>query len=164
MGVTFASTIVINDHFEEIGFLREFIVTPRRPEDRVKRVHVLDVKSDLEIFSNRFHRGIYFGKDPVLAFIEEAIPRHNFRKLRQDPPKFNEVAIWGTLPLKRRLDELVQFGIAFFGAREINSSGLGCFLMIFAEASDARRSDALGVTGTERVQQRPIAFIEKENA
>src|SRR5207237_502992 len=123
-----------------------------------------DVETDFEIVADGFHGGFDFGENLVFAFVEEAIPHHDFGKLREDAPELDEVAVGRALIFERGLDELIEARVAGASAFEINAGGFGGALMIFAKASDARRSDGLGMTGAEGVEERAVAFVEKKNA
>src|SRR2546425_356008 len=95
MGVALAAAVIVDDHFQEVGFLREILIAARRAEERVERVDVLDVEPDLEVLADRFHRGVHFSEHLVFAFVEEPVPQNDFRILDQQPPELDEVAVAG---------------------------------------------------------------------
>ena len=101
---------------------------------------------------------------PQAAAIEEAIPGDDLRMLCEQTPEFNEVAVAGPLVFERGLDELIEFAVALASALKIDVEFLRGALMKFAEASHARRSDALGMACAESIEERPVAFVEEENA
>src|SRR6185503_13541742 len=105
-----------------------------------------------KLLADGFDSSSHVAQDLVLCEIEELVPGDDFRPLHQQAPKFDEIAIGWALVLQRRLDELVQFGETGFGALQIYAVLARDALMVFAKTGHARRGDALGMTGAERVQ------------
>src|SRR5256885_1531895 len=79
--VPLSPAIVIDDDLQEIRAGSEFVVAARGTEDRVERVDVFDVETDLEVRADGLHRGFHGGEHRVFAFVEEAVPRNNLRML-----------------------------------------------------------------------------------
>src|SRR5204863_8499824 len=125
---------------------------------------VLDVKPDLQVFTHPFHRRLDLSQHLMFAFIKKAVPNHNFRIFRQDPPELDEVAIRRTLSFTRRLNKTVELCISFARSIKIDAVFTCGFLVIFTETSHARGGDALGMTGAERIEQRAITLVEKQDA
>src|SRR5256885_6399167 len=91
--VTFPATVVVSDDLEEIGLLREVVVAPRRAENRVERVDVLNVEPDLEAPADGLYRGVDLGEHLVFAFVEQSVPKDDFRILDEQPPELDEIEI-----------------------------------------------------------------------
>ena len=136
--VAFASAVVVNDHLQEIGSLRKIVVTPRGAENRVERVDVFDMEADLEVLADGFHRGVDLSQDLVFGFVEEAIPKDDFRILDEPSPELDEVAVARPLVFERPLYELIKFGVSVAGTVEVDAPFARGPLMVLAEAGHAR--------------------------
>src|SRR5262249_12002947 len=87
MGVGLAAAVVVNDDFQEIGFGRQLRVTARRAKNWVERVHMFDVKADLELLADGFDRSVHFGEDLVLGGIEQPVPGDDLRVSDEQSPE-----------------------------------------------------------------------------
>ena len=153
MRIAFAAAVVIDHDLEKVGLLCQFVVTPRGAKDRIERVDMFDVETDLKVLSDGLDRLVDPCEHLVFTLVEQAVPKDDFRILDEQAPELDKVAVARSLSGEGVLHEPVE-SAAF--TRSV--------LVMLAKTRDARRGDALRVTRAERIQQRAVALIEKQDA
>ena len=109
------------------------------------------MKPNFEALADGLYRGVDLGKDLMFAFVEQPVPQDDFRILDEQPPELDEIAVAGPFPGERIPHKLIELKIAFVRAIEVDAALARGFLVVAAEASDARRRDTLRVAGAKRV-------------
>src|SRR5437773_7458326 len=125
---------------------------------------MFDVETDLKVLSDGLDRLVDPGEHLVFTLVEQPVPKDDFRILDEQAPELDKVAVARSLSGEGVLHEPVESGVAFAGTIEIEAAFTRSVLVMLAKTRDARRGDALRVTRSERIQQRAVALIEKQDA
>ena len=125
---------------------------------------MFDVEPDLEVFANGLHRTIHLRQHLMFAFVKEPVPEDDFGIFDKRSPELDEITVARPFACERILHELVELKVAFVRAIEADAARARGFLVVFAKAGDARRRNALGVTGAKGVQERAVALVEEQDS
>ena len=125
---------------------------------------MLDVKTNLEALAHILYSRAYFGQNLMFGGIKETIPGDELRIFNQQPPELDEVTIAGALVREGVLDKGIELRVASAGAFEIDPGRFGGALVMFTEAGDAGRGDALRVAGTQGIEQWTVSLVEEKDA